>query len=245
LECGKPSKEDFELNADAKKTYTCDFEAGETAKQCVARLWAKVNMTRTNLTNKYNAWAAKKRECEAKMEKCAKCNPLFDILTRTVTQCDGERDVLYDAYCTLQREQNDFCAANETLNYQWGNVLSPAQDARVKEFSDLEFIICIFEKYLVDKTFTKAAIDSCTRKTAADFYGATTTGELTLGTYDASAVPTCYGAVSHTSASPLFDLTGLINELKMSDFASTVSVTDHAYAPAAGSESAFCQALTR
>jgi len=123
--------------------------------------------------------------------------------------------------------------------------LSPAQDARVKEFSDLGFIKCMFEKYLEDKTFTKAQIDSCVRKTAADFYAATTTGELTLGTYDSSAVPTCYGAVSHTNGSPLFDLTGLIDELKMSGFATTVSVADHAYAPAAGSESAFCKALTR
>ena len=83
-------------------------------------------------------------------------------------------------------------------------------------------------------------ISSCTKKTAADFYGTTSTGELTLPAVDSSAVPACYGAVSHSSGSPLFDMTGLINELKYDGYATTVSVADHLYAPAAGSTSKFC-----
>jgi len=243
-ECGKPSKQDFELNADAKKSYTCDFEAGETAKQCVARLWAKVNMTRQNLTNHYNQWSADKKRCEDHMARCSVCQPLWDNMVSVFYQCNDKRDVLYDAYCTLQSEQNDFCTSNETLQTQWYSALSPAQDARVSEYSDLEFIICIFEKYLETKTFTKEMIDQCTHKTAADFYGSTTVGELTLPTYDASAVPACYGAVSHSSATPLFDLTGLINELKIDKLAQTISVDSHAYAPAAGPGSSFCTVLT-
>jgi len=239
-ECGKPSTKEFELTSKAKETYTCDFEAGETAKACVARLWAEVNVTRTNLTNKYNAWATKKAQCEAEMAKCAKCNPLFAALNAKVTECDGKRDVLYGAYCTLQTDQTDFCSSNGTLYSQWSTVESPAQDARASEFTDLDFIICIFEKYLETKTFSNAMISSCTKKTAADFYGTTSTGELTLPAVDSSDVPACYGAVSHSSGSPLFDMTGLINELKYDDYATTVSVADHLYAPAAGSTSKFC-----
>jgi len=245
-ECGKPSTAEFELNADAKQTYTCDFEAGETAKQCVDRLRAKVNMTRTNLTNKYNAWSAKKTQCEAEMAKCAKCNPLWDTMQLTIASCNQKRQTLYDAYCTLQTEQNDFCESNETLHREWSTDIAPGQRDRWDKYIDTDYITCIFEKYLEQKNFTTTLINSCPKKSPSDFYTyATPPGELTLPNVDASAVPACYGAVSHSSPGPLFDMTGLINELTSENLATTVSVADHLYAPAAGSDSVFCTAVTQ
>jgi len=247
-QCGHPSAFEFELKDSAKKSYTCDFEAGQTAQQCVADLWEQVNKTRTNLTNKYNAWATKKRQCEEHMTRCATCNPLWKTMTNTIGLCNGKRNVSYDAYCTLQKEQTDFCNSNETLHSQWTTALKPAQDARVSEYSDLEFIICIFEKYFETKSFTQSMVSNCVRKTAADFYSfATPTGELVLPNVDASAVPQCFGAVSHASGNILFDMTGLINEFQMDESvsASTVSIADHVYAPATPEGSKFCTVLTR
>lgn len=245
--CGKPSTFDFELTKEGKDTYTCDFEAGETAQECVAKLWKKVNLTRTNLTNKYTAWATKKRQCEDHMARCATCNPLWNTMESTITMCNEKRDVLYDAYCALQREQIDFCNSNETLHSQWTTALKPAQDDRVSEYNDLEFIICIFEKYYEMKNFTESMFSNCVhKKTGADFYSfAAPTGELVLPSVDASAVPKCFGAVQHSSATTLFDMTGLINEFTGDGLATTVSIADHLYAPSAGSSSPFCSALTR
>jgi hypothetical protein len=246
-ECGKPSKGEFELTAEAKRTYTCDFEAGDSPEQCVDRLWGKVEMTKQNLTNKYNHWATEKGNCEAHMARCAKCNPIWNNKTQQITLCNGKRDMVYDAYCTLQTKQNDFCSANNTLHSQWTTVLSPAQVDRAEEYSDLKFIICIFKKYLQTSTFTKPMIDECfPRETAADFYSfASPPGELSLPNIDASAVPSCYGAIAHSASTPLFDMTGLINEMKIDGHAQTVSVADHVYAPAADSSSVFCTALTQ
>jgi len=233
-ECGKPSTAEFELTSEAKDTYTCNFEAGDTAKQCVDKLWAKVNMTRQNLTNKYNSWFATKNKCELNRTRCATCNPIWDAYTNSNTSCNGKRDVGYAGYCTLQTEQNDFCSASATLHTQWSTVLSPAQVARVSEYSDLEFIICIFEKYLIDKSFTTSMVSGCTRKTAADFYTFTLpTGELKNPNVDDTMVPKCSGTVTHTSGSTLWDMTGLVNEFNRDGYGSTVSTLDHVYSPSA------------
>jgi uncharacterized protein YoxC len=245
-ECGKPSTADFELTYEAKQTHTCDFEAGETSKECVAKLWGKVNLTRANLTNKYNAWAAKKKQCEDHMDRCATCNPKWNAITNTITVCENKRDVSYDAYCTLQAKENGFCSANETFHTQWATVVEPDQAARVSEYSDLEFIKCIFKAYLQTANFTKAMIDGCPRNGAQEFYTfATPTGELVKPNVDASAVPQCHGTVSHSQPSPLFDMTGLINELKTDGHGATISVADHVYSPDASPSSTFCSVLTR
>jgi len=233
LECGKPSTVDFELTKEAKDSYTCDFEAGETAKQCVAKLWAKVNLTRDNLTNKYNSWAQKKKNCEDHMARCVKCNPIWDDWNNTETACNGTRNVAFAGYCTLQVEQTDFCIANDTLYTEWKDVLKPAQEARVSEYSDLDFIICIFEEYLKSHDFSQSMVSGCTRKTAADFYSfAAPTGELTLPAVDSSNVPKCYGEVTHAASSPLWDMTGLVDEFTKEGYGSSVKVTSKVYEPA-------------
>jgi len=243
LTCGKPSTVSFELTEAAKQKETCKFQDGETAKQCVGRLWDKVNRTRETLTSKYLAWSANKTQCLAKEANCARCNELWDPILVTNETCNGKRDGLFEKYCDLQALQNDFCISNTTLHDAW-NSTSNLQVERVKEYIDLTYIKCVFEKYLEVQTFNEAMIRSCQPlKTANDFYQyASDTGEITLPTVDASAVPACYGAVSHSSTSPLFDMTGLINELQYNNYATTVSVADHIYAPAAGTGSVFCAA---
>jgi hypothetical protein len=245
-ECGKPSTADFELTSEAKQTYTCDFEAGETAKECVARLWGKVNLTRANLTNKYNAWAAKKKLCEEHMARCAVCNPLWDRMIGTIEVCDTKRDALYGDYCRLQPFQTLFCGAKADLDGNFSHQ-EELQEDRVTEYSDLKFIKCIFERYLETKNFTETMISNdCPRISAADFYSfATPPGQLELPHVDVSEVPTCQGAVSHEQGSTLYDMTGLINEFTLDGHGNTVSVADAIYSPDASPSAAICTASSR
>lgn len=242
--CGSPSTADFELVPSAKQQYTCDFEAGQTAKECVATLWAKVNMTRQNLTNKYLAWAAKKRDCERHRDRCDHCDPLWRIKEAKIEQCDHQRNITYDAYCTLQTRQEEFCTASSSLHDWWTRTGEPGQVNRSQLYSDLDYLICVFEEYLVQQNFTQEMLTvTCTKKGAGDFYAATTAGELVLPTVDASDVPGCSSAVSHSSGTVLYDMTGLINEFQTDGHGSTVSTASGVYSPAAGDGSFACTAL--
>jgi len=244
-QCGKPDTFDFELNAEAKATYTCNFKAGQRAKECVDQLRAKVNMTRQTLTNHYTEWNRDKLACEAHMTRCANCNPLWDTMQSKILLCDEEKDSLYDAYCELQKAQSSFCLANETLHTTFNENVADSQSKRAEEHIELEFLKCIFTKYLEIHNFTVPMVQGCeaAKETAADFYALSTVGEITLPAVDASAVPACFGTVSHSESGPLSGMTGLINELKTDNYAQTVSVADHIFAPAAGDSSPFCTAL--